>query len=201
MTDGLLRQRRNLMALSLTIIFLRFGGVSISKVSLFGTEFLFNNIQALYAAIWLVFFYFLMRFYQYFMQESNKGIVEEFNKRLDGLCFTNLMQDARKQHSIEGNMNGTFQISKLKRISFFRREGEVGRYISRELDHERLSLVYKVHLLKYIRQYLVASIHMTFQRSHLTDYFLPFIVAVFALLYGLAGKWQGALFNVIKSGF
>ncbi|MCK4837309.1 MAG: hypothetical protein KAS94_00825 [Desulfobulbaceae bacterium] len=93
MTEDLRRQRRNLLVVSITIIFLRFGGVTISKVALLGTEFSFQNIQALYAAIWLAYFYFLLRFYQYFMQETDKGIVEEFNKKLDGLCFTPLMED------------------------------------------------------------------------------------------------------------
>ena len=109
------------------------------------------------------------------------------------------LQEAKKRHSIDDPINGTFQISKLKKTGLLKREGEVGKYIPGEPNQERLSLVYEINLLKYTKQYFYGILHLSLQRSHLTDYFLPFILALFALLYGLAGKWEGALFNVIRS--
>lgn len=199
MTDGLLRQRRNLFATSIVIIFLRFGGVQIEKVALLGTELSFDNIEALYAGIWVAFLYFLIRYYQYFRQEPNLKIAKEFWAEMNIRSSARLRVEAIKQHPASENYGGEFQFSELKKISAFIRQGTI---VGRQDEYGSHALVsYSTDIRKYVPQLLLAGIHVVAHTSMITDYLLPFLVALFALLYGFTGCWEGSLWNVLHALF
>jgi len=63
-SEGLSRQRRNLLVVSSLIAFFNFAGVKISKLSILGLEFSsFERPEALFVAIWLLFLHFLFRYW------------------------------------------------------------------------------------------------------------------------------------------
>ena len=51
MTEDLRRQRRNLMVVSFILCFMKYGGIVITKTTLFGTEIQIVNISAIYLAL------------------------------------------------------------------------------------------------------------------------------------------------------
>ena len=85
MTDGLLRQRRNLMVTSLIIILLSFGGVKIEEVGALGTKLVFQRKDALYLGIWVIYAYFFFRYYQYVREEPDLGISKAFWAKVNAL--------------------------------------------------------------------------------------------------------------------
>lgn len=197
MSPDLIRQRRNLMIVSVTIIFLRFGGVTVEKVGAMGLELNIANRAALYVGLWMLFLYFLIRYYQYFMQESNHGIRTEFLSKMDALCLTELRKIAQRQHPIPlEELSGTFQFSKLSG-SGLQRKGEM--VIGRDSVGGFLNGPYYVNVLKLLVQAARAGIHVVFNRPAVTDYLLPFAVAAVALLYGGSGAWPGALCSVLSA--
>lgn len=74
MNDNLLRQRRNLIGMSVALLLLRFPDDSIDKISILGAELKVASAYNLpvFAAVLLG--YFLTRYYQYLKAEGNLGI-------------------------------------------------------------------------------------------------------------------------------
>jgi len=67
--EGFVRQRRNLMIVSLVLLFSEATDLKVEKISAFGTELLVGQPQAVTMALWIAAIYWLIRFYQY----SNAG--------------------------------------------------------------------------------------------------------------------------------
>lgn len=63
--EGFVRQRRNLMIVSLVLLFSEATELRVEKISAFGTELLVGQPQAVTMALWVAAVYWLVRFYQY----------------------------------------------------------------------------------------------------------------------------------------
>jgi hypothetical protein len=63
--SGFVRQRRNLMIVSLVLLFSEVADLQIEKLSAFGNELVIGKPYAINAALWVAGFYWLLRFYQY----------------------------------------------------------------------------------------------------------------------------------------
>jgi hypothetical protein len=63
--SGFVRQRRNLMFISLVLLFSEVADLRIPKLSVFGNELDFSEPYAVNAALWVAACYWLLRFYQY----------------------------------------------------------------------------------------------------------------------------------------
>ena len=63
--EGFVRQRRNLMVVSLVLLFSEATELKFEKINVFGTELLVNQPYAVNAALWFAAIYWLWRFYQY----------------------------------------------------------------------------------------------------------------------------------------
>ena len=83
MNVDLLRQRRNLIAVSGVLLVFDFAQVKIVKVSVLGTELLVGNVQVLMFCAWVLWAYFTLRYYQYWRVEPNKYIRNSFIKQLE----------------------------------------------------------------------------------------------------------------------
>ena len=192
MSEGLFRQRRNLMVTSLAIILLRYGGVTIEKLGTSGLELKFQNLNAVDAVLWIVFLYFIVRFHQYLRQESDLGIMSAFWSKVDARCLNKLIMGATTQYP-------TILISPAKdelRLSSFQRKS--GFLWSRNVCIKRSEYgdptmsEYTVNVLRFCFDFLVAACHVALNRSAITDYVLPFLLAGFALFYGVSGDWPGS---------
>lgn len=196
MSEGILRQRRNLMVVSLIIILLSFGGVEIQEVGALGTKLVFAKKDALYIGLWSIFFYFLFRYYQYFLEEENRGIADAFWAKVNASSFETLRHMAADQHSLKlDQLAGTFLFSQLQKKSRFVRVGTV--VTGRDSYGSSTNSEYTVNAIRFIPTLIFASVFVTLNRSALTDFVLPFLVAVAALLAGFSGSWEGALCKVV----
>jgi hypothetical protein len=67
MEEAFIRQRRNLLVTSTIVFLINFAGIEIGKqITLFGTKFTINNPIVIYISIWIILFYFLIRYIQYY---------------------------------------------------------------------------------------------------------------------------------------
>src|SRR3989344_6515275 len=76
------RQRRNLIAISLVLFFVQFGEVTIRDIKLVETTLLINHPAAVNWALWVAFFYWFYRYYVYFRDAGDKGFRETHRSRL-----------------------------------------------------------------------------------------------------------------------
>ncbi len=78
---GLLRQRRNLLGISVAMPLLFFSGASIEKVNLLGTVIKIKNPEIITYSFVVLFFYFFVRYFQYYNEENHiKSMKESLRK-------------------------------------------------------------------------------------------------------------------------
>lgn len=78
-SDGLLRQRRNLMVISMLMPLFFLSGASIEKINLLGTIVSVSNPVVLKYALIVLFSYFLLRYWQYYREET---YVKDMHRRM-----------------------------------------------------------------------------------------------------------------------
>ena len=69
-SDGLLRQRRNLLLISLLMPLFFLSGASIDKINILGTIIIVNNPEVVKYSLVMIFGYFLLRYWQYYQEET-----------------------------------------------------------------------------------------------------------------------------------
>lgn len=67
---GLLRQRRNLLLISLIMPLFFLSGASINQINMFGTVINIQNQSGIYIVLFVIYFYFLWRYLQYYLEEN-----------------------------------------------------------------------------------------------------------------------------------
>lgn len=82
MDEALLRQRRNLMIVSCTLVVASLAGAEFSKLAVLGTELTFERRWILRLGAWLLWLYFLLRYLQYFLEVPELGIRSDIEARL-----------------------------------------------------------------------------------------------------------------------
>lgn len=80
--EGFVRQRRNLMIVSLVLLFSEATELKVEKISAFGTELLVGQSQAVTMALWVAALYWLVRFYQYSRTGYHRVLRQAVNERI-----------------------------------------------------------------------------------------------------------------------
>lgn len=80
MDADLLRQRRNLIAISTVLLLFDFADVKITKIGVLGTDLLVGDARVLMAAAWLMWLYFFVRYYQYWRVAEGQAVRNGFFK-------------------------------------------------------------------------------------------------------------------------
>lgn len=84
--DGFIRQRRNLMIVSLVLLFSEATELKVEKISAFGNELLIGHPQAVTSALWIAALYWLLRYYQYARPQFPGVINKAIHERLFNTC-------------------------------------------------------------------------------------------------------------------
>jgi len=80
--NGFIRQRRNLILISLVLLFAETSELSISKLNVFGNELLIRNPVIITVALWVGWFYWSWRYYSYFHDLGEKGFGGRLREKL-----------------------------------------------------------------------------------------------------------------------
>lgn len=91
MNDNLLRQRRNLILVSVVLLAFYFLDITVDRLGILGTELTVKNPSGVIVFAWFLWAYFLIRYYQYLQAESDLGIVssvsDQFKIRANSYVF------------------------------------------------------------------------------------------------------------------
>lgn len=194
MSQGLLRQRRNIIITSLTLIFSKYSDLQISKFSILGIQFdSLGNPESVYTAMWLVWFYFLVRYSQYFIQEGLPSFAHIFRDRLDEACSLKIYRIVEKKYP--NNIINEVNYTMLKQWGWiFSGQSKLGDdgMGGLKVENFKLSIPQNVFYINFITSFLYVST----LRSAFTDHIFPMLLALFALLY-CSQNWSGGLVGVI----
>lgn len=191
MSDGLARQRRNLLAVSVILVFVKFAGVKIEELVFLGINFgTLENPQAIYLGIWLVFLYFAIRYYQYYMQEGRSRLHNSLNAFVEPKLQKigrDICREIAEDASYEpANLSALRFADWTFKITYKDTESSLGDS-SRKVRKVRLTKTQRINA------YLSSAIYVVLNRSEASDFILPFIVAFGALIYCFSGSESGLM--------
>ena len=195
MTDGLLRQRRNLIIACVLLWTMKYGGITISKILLAGFEVHLQRPEAIIQAIWIAFAYFLYRYYQYFSSEGVSKLKEVVAQKLNERCEPIIKRRVKSAHPYNNDaVLYAYDVLKTNRWIYHGQDhipdddGKIYRTTTFDFEITRISLA--VPMAKAISDSL-------FRNSVATDYIFPFALAAFVLFYCGQADWQGSFLNFI----
>lgn len=174
MNSDLLRQRRNLIAISAILLIFDFAQVTITKVSVLGTELLIGNAQVLMFCVWTLWAYFILRYYQYWRAESDHHLRDSFNGQLDKYA-----RDYTKAMPVQDSYGQPFDSYKISRVGFTRWIYALQRYDpvqDKIIDSETENLP----AWRLAAWSVKSAVFVCVQTTHATDHVLPFALAIAA---------------------
>lgn len=188
MSNDLLRQRRNLLVISLLICFVDYAQVELGKLSIFGIEYSqFGRPHAVIYALWVGFFYFLIRYGQYFYQEGRQKLASSFVSTLDEKAASRIKELVLEEHPSDFREDCSFHVLQRWKWIYHGQE-KVG---TDEMGHDKINnFEMYISPLKLWREVVASIFSVTFAKSAVTDYLLPFVVALFTVVYAGSEAWQ-----------
>lgn len=82
-THGMfIRQRRNLMGISIIVLFVTYSGLQFNKLNILGNEFTISNPRIINYSLWIAFAYWLMRYFQYMHELGGTRIYMTYEQKL-----------------------------------------------------------------------------------------------------------------------
>lgn len=171
MNTDLLRQRRNLIAISAVLLIFDFADVTITRVSVLGTDLLVGNAQVLMVCAWGLWAYFLLRYYQYWQTEPDQHIRNSFKNKLD-----EYVRSYAKAVPGQDGTGGTWNHHKISRSGFFSWTLILQRYdpVKDGLEDGPTTKLPAGRLAAWL---VNSAAFVCVQTPHATDHILPFVLA------------------------
>lgn len=200
MTEGLLRQRRNLLVVSIAVIFFYLADIQITEVNLLGTKILLRNEIAVHVSLWIFFFYFGYRYTIYYLEEPLERLLNDYRSVLDRLAESKLRRLALKQNNQNLDADILKQVVSDRKFSLMRSGNYKSlSWLTAETNGLHAGTIHSddqhrdVHVSSiYWKPYFLfhrfwAVIILSAKDSRVSDYWLPFLVATVSLCVGIAG--------------
>lgn len=194
---GFVSERRSLLVTSFLLFFYQAAGIEIDKINVLGNEAKISDSSWVPIALWTLWVYFAVRYYQYFRHVPDKGFMAAYQRRLDQLT----RQLAARRFRRVFRREEEFPEEELKRLNVSLAFGPIDPVIesqpSRLLVRATVSflrgtqlvesrnskkiieLSWKELLLPKVR----ACLHVLLSTRLVTEYVLPFLVSLLPLVY------------------
>lgn len=189
MSEDLLRQRRNVIIASCLLWFFHFGNVTVNSVSYSDIDFNIGDKNSVYLALWVFYFYAMLRFFVYFSEDGWSALKFSFIKILDESCINRISCEisAKCNGEIINNMGITIGESSVSKKGF------EFVYMKENKEEEVVLVPHRKMLPSLLKGVLV----FVFLRTALTDYAFPFLVSAYVLWNTGFSEWPGSLINIM----
>jgi hypothetical protein len=181
--SGFLRQRRNLIAISLAFLVFEIGGGTFEKLSFPVIGITLENESVAIWGAWIAMFYFIWRYWLY-----SEPIRKDFHDN----CLDVLVQNIRFKKLAQKVLKETHGIDRdlpfpsVKR-NIFRRSFDYGRQVTSNSSHEDGNLKGKIAnapFLEVLSLEIWAVFVAMFRFRGFSDYVMPYLLAIIAIVFG-----------------
>lgn len=196
MTEDFIRQRRNLYIVSGILLFAFLAKVDISGLTITGISFSsFDNPEMTYTFLWVIWAYFLYRFFVYFFENERETFLKiwrreigrQTNRKLESIAIDHC------DHEYAGNVNDYYSMKASEwRIHF-----------QEKIHQERYDPKFENRILP-IRYFQVAlpisfgAIRFCILTPAVTNYLLPAILSIALLISAGFSEWEGSLTSIFR---
>lgn len=199
MSEDLRRQRRNLLAASCILCFMKFGGIRITKTTILGTEVEFSQSSAIFVGLWLIWLYFGIRYYQYFMEEGVGKIISRVVHVLNDKCNPIIQRIISEKYSGHVQAQG----SELHYSNIIKEKVRFNTYLFKGFDWERrddfgspTEFELEIKHSRLLRGVISSVFSIFTNYAVMMDYLFPIIFAIFTLAYCNHGNWPGSFLSL-----
>ena len=200
---GFLRQRRNLFIISFGLLLFQIIGLKLEKVSFLGNEFRVSRPELLPACLWIVYLYYVVRYYQYFHDVQDRGVRGKYSGRLRHLLDVTVVAKAKREfatgHKKENGAKYEFGQPEFGNIVVDRWAAMVDVTVPVKINSvksdtgsmsftttsDTIKSTETVYWREFLRFRVQAFLHVCFRTSLVTEYYLPFLVASSPCLWWL----------------
>lgn len=180
MNQDLLRQRRNLVAISAILLVFDFANVQITKISVIGTELLVGNVNVLMVCAWVLWAYFLLRYYQYWRAEPHKHIRDTFKQEFKDYTKSYITADQTKKLGV---LISYYRIERTASCTWGYVPQKYDPARDRPIDKDKT--IHNIPTLRFMLWGAKSALYVCFQTPHVTDHILPFALAFAAPIWNL----------------
>lgn len=204
LSEGVVRQRRNLIIISGVLVMLKFGKVEITKLSVASIEFNFGNPEAMYIALWAMYIYFFIRYIQYVVEDSWDEVTRLYLKWMDRITVRFITEMAQKlfmegphiQSGVQtyGVSRPIPRITPIKFSTLERRDDHMYGTAFRKsfLPGEQMEVPVVIYNKAFFKYKCASIALMLIIETALTELLFPGIFALAAGIYAGSGGWPGA---------
>jgi len=187
---GFVAERRSLLVVSFILFFYRQAGLRIDEINVFGNKVSLDSPWWTAFALWVLWVYFLLRFYQYFRSISDKGFWTAYEEQMKKLVTRSALKQFKKDFSTE--KGSKYEFYEIRDHSFpmthpkywtvkfevpITQKDETGTITAFSQRHEEDFTSTELLWIK-----MRAAMHVLASTHVATEYFLPFLLALLPLL-------------------
>ncbi|MBA1147390.1 hypothetical protein H0Z60_10015 [Ectothiorhodospiraceae bacterium WFHF3C12] len=176
------RQRRNLIAICVVIVFYDHAQIEVSGISFLGAQIGIGHPQAIVHALWVAWFYFSVRYYQYFKAARADELWQTTRMAFDRFARRTILQ-----HLSSGGVEwrGAPSVGDFQRRGLLRVGVTLPKYHPSEGKLDEGQDI-EIPLWRFAGPALASLWYLTVHTPLATDVILPFILAVLAPLFWLS---------------
>ena len=180
--DNFVRQRRNLMAISLVLFFYISSGIVMDTINILGNSFKVTTPSHVGSILYIVWGYFLLRYYQYFRHMPLAELRTKYAEKMSKIVSVVGVKLFKKGYKTSNKFS-------LSGIYVFRDGKEWMVSMDVDISDEAQSPLKRnverinVDTIHLIMPRLKAAFHIAINTRFITEYFLPFLVALLPIFY------------------
>lgn len=182
MNADLLRQRRNLIVVSMILLIFDFAHVKIGQVSVLGTQLLIGDAEILMYTAWALWAYFLLRYYQYWNAEPRRPIRTSYGEQMLH-CSREYADGPAFQHDYP-TKKGNIELRRKSSWSYVHQDMSYEPRVGGMLVAAEIPISFPRLLWWKLR----STWHVVVHTPHATDHILPFTLAMAALITTLVAR-------------
>lgn len=203
--EGFIKQRRNLIVISLIIIFYEMLGIQIKQISFFGNEAIIRNSGRIFVILSIFFFYFSWRYYALFQEIKALGYFNVYRKNIvkhiENFFVEKIKSDFNlmypnqfiikseykkfpskgKSYNVEINSNTILFKNSTYTVGLFKGISEIG-------DMRNVEEIKKITIPNYnlFKIRLKCSLSFILKDKSFTEYIVPILLAIAACYFILS---------------
>lgn len=186
LSQDTIRQRRNMVVTSVLVIFIKLAGVTFGdKVNFLGATLSIENPEVIYKGILIFLAYFVWRFYQYFSTDNAyAALCSQFHEHMKIRTSLEIVKLICRPRNIQG-LSGEYLYKNLKSNSLLSYTVEAtvsGGYDAAKGAPVENKFSANISIIRLETHRLMSVMAFVFRGRILTDYFVPYLVLVCALL-------------------
>lgn len=200
MTEGFIRQRRNLITSDILILLLAIADVSIDQLSLVGVQFsAFGNPAAILLFLWIAWGYFLYRYTIYFSEEAPAVLSKVWIRDFESIVGRRIKKLVYQEYKEPNDGCGySYWMLRQNRFLYNGQRYDVRLNENGQEERQTYNFTLLVPRIKVLPWEILAAIRYVTLSPPVTDYLLAFALSAGVFVYcGFFRVWDGNFFVLL----